>query len=137
MKKLKYVFWLVFIGFFALLVYQNIDFFSAKNSLHLDLGIYQRTTPMLTNGAIIGGFVGIGVLIMLIFYFASRFGVYKARKTIKELKSTLDERSAAIADLKNEMASIKSGTFPAQAAPEDPEIATETSATEVSQSSQV
>jgi hypothetical protein len=116
MKKLKYLFWLIFIGFFVLLVYQNIDFFSAKNSLHLDLGIYQRTTPMWTNGAIIGGFVGIAVLIMLIFYFSSRFAVYKANKTIKALKGTLDERTSTLGDLKNEMASIRSGSFPAQSA---------------------
>ncbi len=113
MKKLKYVFWLVFVGFFALLVFQNLDFFSAKYSLHLDLGFYQKATPEWTNGAIIAGFVGIGVFIMLILYFSSRFGIYRANKTIKELRGALDERTSAITGLKNEIAALQSGAYPA------------------------
>ena len=137
MKKLKYVFWLIFLGFFALLVYQNMEFFSARNSLHIDLGLYQRTTPMLTNGVIIAGFVGIGVFVTLIFYFASKFGVYRANKTIKELRNSIDERSSTLADLKNELESLKSGAFPNNATPEEPENATETAESEIGQSSQV
>ena len=113
MKKFKFVFWFLFIAFFALLVYQNLEFFSAKNTLHIDIGIYQKTTPEWTNGAIIAGFVGIGIFIMLLFYFASRFGVYKANKTIKEMKSAIDDRESLIAKLKDEVAMLKSETFTA------------------------
>jgi uncharacterized membrane protein YciS (DUF1049 family) len=109
MKKLKFLFWLVFVGFFALLVYQNLDFFSAKNSLQINLGVYQRSTPELTNGVIIAGFVGIGVFIMLVLYFSSRFTVYKANKTIKELKSNLEDRTTAIAGLKEQLESLRQG----------------------------
>lgn len=142
MKKLKYVFWLIFFGFFALLVWQNLEFFSAKNSLHIDLGIYQRTTPMLANGVIIAGFVGIGVLVTLVFYFASKFGVYRANKTIKELRSSLEERTSTLAELKNELASLKSDTFSNKATLEEPESGPETAESEaveneVGQSSQV
>jgi uncharacterized membrane protein YciS (DUF1049 family) len=119
MKKLKFVFWLVFVGFFALLVYQNLDFFSAKNILQIDLGIYQRTTPELTNGAIIAGFVGIGVFIMLVFYFSSRYTVYRANRTIKELKSNLEDRTTALASLKEELETLKLGGSAGQEAPEE------------------
>jgi uncharacterized membrane protein YciS (DUF1049 family) len=137
MKKLKYLFWLIFIAFFALLVYQNLDFFSAKNSLHIDLGFFQRSTPMLANGAIIAGFVGIGVFVVLIFYFASRYGVYRANKTIKELRNSLNERSSMLDGLKEEMASIKSTAAVAQVPSEQTEETSATSESEVGQTSQV
>ena len=119
MKKLKFFFWLVFVGFFALLVYQNLDFFSAKNILQIDLGIYQRATPELTNGAIIAGFVGIGVFLMLVFYFSSRYSVYRANRTIKELKSNLEDRTSALASLKEELETLKLGGALGQEAPEE------------------
>ena len=140
MKKLKFVFWLVFVGFFALLVYQNLDFFSAKNSLQINLGIYQRTTPELTNGAIIAAFVGIAVFVMLIYYFSSRYSVYKSNKTVKELKKTLDERTSTLAGLKEEMASLKQGALPAgesSAGLEEPENMAEETEAQVPQSPQV
>ena len=109
MKKLKFLFWLVFIGFFALLVSQNIEFFSAKNSLQLDLWFRHYATRPLTNGVIIAGFVGIGVFIMLLLYFSSKYTVYKAKKTIKELTSSLEDRTTAIAGLKEELEALKQG----------------------------
>ena len=137
MKKLKYLFWLIFIAFFALLVYQNLDFFSAKNALHIDLGFYQRSTPMLANGAIIAGFVGIGVFVVLVFYFASRYGVYRANKTIKELRNSLDERSATLDGLKEEMASIRSADAAARAPSDQTQETSAPAETEASPTSQV
>ena len=140
MKKLKFVFWLVFVGFFALLVYQNLDFFSAMNILQINLGVYQRSTPELTNGVIIAGFVGIGVFIMLIFYFSSRYTVYKAKKTIKELRNNLEERTSAIASLKEELESLKqTRSFRQELTeePQEPDSLAEAAEAEVTQSSQV
>ena len=111
MKKLKFVFWLIFVGFFALLVYQNLEYFSAKNSLQINLSIYQRSTPELANGVIIAGFVGIAVFIMLIFYFSSRYSVYRANKTIKELRKATDDRTSDIDGLKAELESLRQGSF--------------------------
>jgi hypothetical protein len=139
MKKLKFVFWLVFVGFFALLVYQNLGFFLAKNTLQINLGIYQRSTPELTNGGIIAGFVGIGVFVMLVFYFSSRYTVYKANKAIRELKSNLDERTSAIAGLKQELESLKQGIPSGQESsrePQDSENLVEETEDQVAQSSQ-
>jgi uncharacterized membrane protein YciS (DUF1049 family) len=138
MKKLKFVFWLVFVSFFALLVYQNLDFFSAKNILQIDLGIYQRATPELTNGAIIAGFVGIGVFLMLVFYFSSRYSVYRANRTIKELKSNLEDRTTAVARLKEELETLKQRGSLGQEALEssqESESPIETAETQAAQSS--
>jgi hypothetical protein len=140
MKKLKFVFWLVFVGFFALLVYQNLDYFSARNVLGINLGIYQRSTPELTNGVIIAGFVGIGVFIMLIYYFSSRYTVYKGKKTIKELQNNLENRSSAIASLKEELEALKQDRSFGQessAEAQEPERPSEAAVAEVAQSSQV
>ena len=138
MKKLKFVFWLLFIAFIGLLVYQNIGYFSEKNILQLNLGVYQKSTPELTNGVIIAGFVGIGVFIMLLLYFSSRYSVYKANKAIKELKSNLEDRASAVARLKDELEALKqSGSFGQEAseAVQDSESQIETTETQAARPS--
>lgn len=138
MKKLKFLFWLLFIGFFALLVSQNLEFFSTKNSLQLNLWFRQYATRPLTNGVIIAGFVGIGVFIMLILYFSSRYTVYKANRLIRELKSNLEDRSTAITGLKEELEALKQGGSMGQESLEgtqDPESQIEATETQAAQSS--
>jgi|GEM_PF-1141314 len=126
MKKLKYAFWLVLVGIVGLLVYQNLAYFTARHSLHIDLGIYQRSTPELANGAIIAIFVGIGVLITMIFYFASRYESYRAKKTVKDLRSSMEENSSVISGLKQEVELLKSGARPPiQETPEEETAAQE------------
>jgi uncharacterized membrane protein YciS (DUF1049 family) len=140
MKKLKFLFWLVFIGFFVLLVYQNLEFFSTKNSLQIDLWFRQYATQPLTNGVIIAGFVGIGVFIMLLLYFSSRYTAYKANRIIKELRSNLEERTNAIASLKEELETIKQGGAVMQDSldgDQDQEPQVEASETQAIESSQV
>ena len=135
MKKLKYAFWLLLVVFIGLLVYQNLAFFSTKQSLHINLGFYEKSTPELTIGAIIAVFVGIGVLITLMFYFASRYDNFRSKKTIKELKNQLEESVGTMSQLKQEVALIK-GDAPAavEPAPADqgdaPGITVETPETE-------
>lgn len=120
MKKLKFAFWLSLIGFFALLIYQNLDFFSARYSLQVNLGFYNRQTPQMTNGAIMASFVGISILVMLIFYLSSRFETYRAKKTIRSLTRTLDESAEMISNLKQELEMRQQGET-ASAAQEVPE----------------
>jgi biopolymer transport protein ExbB/TolQ len=113
MKKLKYAFWFLLIVFLGLLVYQNLPYFTAKHSLEINLGIYQRSTPDLANGAIIAIFVGISVLIMMVFYFASRYESYRAKKAIKELRDGIADSTSTISHLKQEVEQLKSGVAPA------------------------
>jgi heme/copper-type cytochrome/quinol oxidase subunit 2 len=109
MKKLKYMFWLILVIFLGLVVYQNLAFFSSKHVLQINLGIYQRYTPEMTNGAIIAIFVGISVLIMMMLYTVSRYNGYRAKKNIKSLQAGIDERDNTIAKLTQEVELLKEG----------------------------
>ena len=121
MKKLKIAFWIIIIAFLGLLIYQNLPYFMEPHALKIDLGLYKHQTPDMTNGAIIATFVGIGVLIMLIFYFSSRYDGYRSKKTIKLLQTTLEESSGQIAELKKQVAILKGEPVPEpEPAPEQP-----------------
>jgi sensor histidine kinase YesM len=109
MKKLKYMFWFILIGFLVVLVYQNIAFFSSLHSLHINLGFYENSTPELSTGAIIAIFVGFSVLFMMMFYFASRFENYRVKKTIRELKAGMQESAETISKLTAEVEMLKAG----------------------------
>lgn len=109
MKKLKYMFWFILIGFLGVLVYQNIAFFSSLHSLHINLGFYENSTPEMATGAIIAIFVGLSVLLMMMLYFASRFESYRAKKTIKELKAGMEAAADTISKLTAEVEMLKGG----------------------------
>ena len=110
MKKLKYVVWLLLIALFGVVIAQNWDYIATENSLKLNLFIYNEPIPPLTNGAIIAICVGISVMIMMLFYFASRYEAYRAKKTIKTLRNGMEESQKSIADLKQEVELLKGGS---------------------------
>jgi uncharacterized membrane protein YciS (DUF1049 family) len=110
MKKLKYAVWLLLIAFFGVIIAQNWDYITTENSLKLNLFIYNEPIPPLTNGAIIAICVGVSVMIMMLFYFASRYEAYRAKKTIKALRNGMEESQKSIADLKQEVELLKGGT---------------------------
>ncbi len=103
------MFWLILVLLLGLVVYQNLAFFSNKHSLILNLGFYKHTTPALTTGAIIAIFVAIGLLIMMMPYFVSRYNGYRAKKNIKVLQAGIDERENTIAKLTQEVELLKGG----------------------------
>ena len=110
MKKLKYAFWLIIIAFFGVVIAQNWDYITAENSLKLNLYVYNKPIPPLTNGAIIAICVGTGVMVMMLFYFASRYEAYRAKKTIKSLRSGIEESQKSISDLQQEVVLLKGGS---------------------------
>jgi len=114
MKKLKLVLWVVLIGILGLVVYQNLSFFTETNVLKINLLFYQTQTPAMTNGAIIASFVGIGVVIMLLFYCSSRYDGYRSKKNIAQLEQTIESRSEEMAELKRQVDLLKE---PPEAAP--------------------
>jgi alcohol dehydrogenase class IV len=107
MKKLKYMFWLLLVILLCLVIYQNLNFFSDKHSLQLNLGVYKHITPEMTTGAIIAVFVGIGVLIMMMLYTVSRYNGYRAKKNIKALQAGIDNRDKTIEKLTQEVELLK------------------------------
>lgn len=110
MKKLKYAFWLIVIAFIAVVISQNWEYVTTPHVLKLNLFIYNKLIPPLTNGAIIAICVGIGVMIMMLFYFASRYENYRANKTIKALRLAMEESQKSISHLQQEVELLKGGS---------------------------
>jgi uncharacterized membrane protein YciS (DUF1049 family) len=126
MKKLKYVFWLLLIAFFGVVIYQNWDYATFVNdNLKLNLFVYNKPIPPLTNGAIIAICVGVGVLITMLFYLASRYEAYRAKKTIKALRKSMEESNKSVSELKQEVELLKGGS---PAPPADPSEGQESTA---------
>ncbi len=108
MKRVKIAFWIIVIGFIALVVFQNKFFFMAKQSLAINLWIKKYNTPEIANAIffLVCFFAG-----LLAAYFASLSGRFKSKKTIKNLKTSLDSQSEIISELKEEVELLKSDVF--------------------------
>lgn len=101
MKKIKLGFWLVIVVFLVLIIYQNQDYFKATRSLSLDLIITQYYTPEIPNAVLfLASFLG-GLLIAYIFGLLAQF---RARKTIKNLNTTINSQIEMITSLKQQAA---------------------------------
>ncbi len=120
MKKVKVAFWLLVILFVALVVYQNQDYFLAKESLSVNLYVKQYHTPELATGLLILGCFLIGFLIA---YAGSLSDRFKARKAVKNMNATVESHLEQISALRHEIEVIKSGSPPAEppGPPESPD----------------
>ena len=115
MKKAKIAFWLILIGFIALLAYQNWDFFMSEHHLKLDLFVTEEfSTPNLPNAILFLFFFFAGLLIS---YFITLFGRSKSKKTIKTLNASLEANQKQLDELKNELSLLK-GEKPPTASPD-------------------
>ena len=101
MKKIKLGFWLIIIVFLGLVIYQNQDFFRATRSLGLDLFVAQYYTPEITVGVLFLAAFLAGLLIAYIFGLLAQF---RARKTIKNLNTTINSQIEMITALKQQSA---------------------------------
>jgi uncharacterized integral membrane protein len=100
MKKVKILFWVIIFGFLGLLIFQNQDFFLARNSFGLNLYFTQYQIPEASNAILFLAAFFAGLLIAYIF---SLFGQYKNGKTIKNLNATIHSQVETISKLKSEM----------------------------------
>lgn len=116
MKKVKIAFWMVILGFLALLVYQNKDFFLSEHSLGINLYFFQKNTPDLPNAVLFAIFFLSGWLIA---YFFSLFDRYKANKTIKNLNYQIASYQGTLDQMKQEIQALK--PMPVAQRPEPPE----------------
>ena len=114
MKKVKVVFWLLIIGFVALVVYQNLNYFLARESLGIDLYFWKYHTPDFPNGYLILGCFLLGFLISYIFSLSERF---KARKAVRNMNAAVESHLEQISALRNEVESMKRGEPAAPAEP--------------------
>ena len=67
MKKIKIAFWVIVIGFLALLMMQNQEFFFSKSSFSLDFYYKKYLTPEVPNALLFLAFFFVGLLIAYIF----------------------------------------------------------------------
>ena len=106
MKKAKVVIWLIIIGFIALIIYQNKEFFLTKHSFGINLLVFNYRSPEVYSAILFLLFFILGVLIA---YFFSLFEKFKASKAIKALTAANLSLEKMIASLKNDLASFKTG----------------------------
>ena len=110
MKRTKIAFWLILIGFIALLAYQNWDFFMSEHRLRLNLFVTEEfSTPKLQNAILFLFFFFAGLLIS---YFITLFERFKSKKTIKTLNAALETNQKLLDELKKELSLLKGETPP-------------------------
>jgi hypothetical protein len=96
MKTVKFLFLLIIFGLLGLLIYQNIDYFTAGTSLSLNLKFDQWTVPELPNWAFWGVCLGLGLLITGI---KGLITAFRLGREIKRKEARITELTAANRDL--------------------------------------
>lgn len=102
MKTLKFIIFLIVLGFLALIYFQNAEYLTAKQSLMLDLKFktWQWTFPELWNLAYFGICFVIGFIIAAFYGLGSKL---KSKQIIKSLNATIDSHAAQISSLRTEL----------------------------------
>lgn len=105
MKKATMIIWVIIFGFIALVIFQNQAFFLAKQTLRLNLGVFEEYhSPELPNAILSLIFFFAGLLIAYLFSFPARF---KAKRTIKKLNATLSAHNGELSELRREINTLK------------------------------
>ena len=105
MKKATLIIWVIIFGFMALVIFQNQTFFLAKQTLRINLGVFEEyNSPEVPNAIFVLFFFFIGLLIAYLFTIPSRF---KAKRTIKKLNATITSQSEELSGLKREINTLK------------------------------
>ena len=120
MKKATLIIWVIIFGFIALVIFQNQTFFLAKQSLRINLGVFQEYhSPELPNAVLALIFFFAGLLIAYLFNFPARF---KARRTIKKLNATIADHNGELSGLRREINTLKGIAPPTEAQTETAKI---------------
>ena len=113
MKKATLVVWVIILGFIALVIFQNQNFFMAHHALRINLGVVDgNLPPELPIAVVFLFFFFSGLVIAYFFSISSRF---KARRTIKKLNATVAAHEGEVAELKRELDTLKGLETTAQA----------------------
>ena len=107
MKKVKAVLWVIIIGIFGLVVFQNQEFFLAPESLGIDLYFFSYRAPELPTAVLFAGFFLVGWLLAYLLSLADR---YRCNRLVKGLRQNIAGQQAAIDDLKKDIQSLKADT---------------------------
>lgn len=104
MRKFKIGFWAVIFGLMGIVIFQNQDFFMAKQSLSIDLVVTKYETPELLRAILFAGIFLTGFIISYIFTLIDRL---RFRKVVKSLGAEIDSQNENITLLINELESLK------------------------------
>ena len=104
MKKSTLVIWAIIIGILALLIFENQEFFLAKQTLRINLWVTEYRLPEMANAILTLIFFLAGIIITFIFGLSGRF---RARRTIKKLNATIAKNNKELTELKTELDALK------------------------------
>jgi uncharacterized membrane protein len=107
MKNFKIGFWAIIFGLIGIVIFQNQDFFMAKQSLSVDLIFTTYETPELHRAILFAGIFLTGFIISYIFTLIDRL---KFRKVVKSLGAEIDSQNENITSLINELEALKGGS---------------------------
>ena len=107
MKNFKIGFWAVIFGLIGIVIFQNQDFFMAKQILSIDFIFTKYETPELHRAILFAGIFLTGFIISYIFTLIDRL---RFRKVVKSLGAEIDSQNKNIASLINELESVKGGS---------------------------
>jgi len=111
-KRVKIGIWAIIIGFLALIVNQNQEFFLARQSLGLNLYFKSYSLPEVVNIFLFFICFLAGLLFAAYFLFLDRF---KLKKTKKTLNATINTHLEKISLIEKELETLK----PAESKPFD------------------
>lgn len=101
MNKLRIALLLAVVGFFSLVIYQNLGYLSSPAVLQLDLWVKAPFhTEKIKNAQLILGAFLVGFLIA---YFRGLSARFQNSRKMQELTATIDSQAEAIAALKIEL----------------------------------
>ncbi len=89
MEKAKIIIWAVVIFLASLIVFQNEAFFMAKQSINIDMFVFEYITPPMP---CIFFFVIWGVIVFCITYISAITARIRGYKNIKELKKNMSRK---------------------------------------------
>ena len=103
-KRVKIGIWVIIIGFLALMVYQNQNFFLARQSLGLNLYFKNYSLPEVVNIFLFFICFLSGLFLAVYFILFDRF---KLKKTNKTLNTTINTHLEKISSLEKELETLK------------------------------
>jgi len=102
MKKIKYLLWLIILGLFGVLIYQNLEYFMTTQALKFDLKVasWNWTIPEIQNIA----YFGICFLLGLILAYGKGFMIkLRLNKLIKTKDAVITSLNKQISTLKTDL----------------------------------
>ena len=114
MKKLKLILWVIFIGIIGLIVFQNIEYLLAKQSMLFNFYFREPyQSPPMPNAV---WFLSCLVIGFLISYFSNLVDRFKSNKIQKELTAKIDSQIDMISKLRNQLETqgMNSSTTPSE-----------------------